>query len=47
MLEETGFKRELPSIDVQYFPLQACSLTSTAFTLPASSVAASNSRYLV
>jgi len=45
MFEKGGGGRDLPSVDVQYFPLQVCALTSTAFVLPANSAAASKSRY--
>jgi hypothetical protein len=43
MFAKSEGARELPYIDVQYFPLQACALTSTAFVLPAGSAAASKS----
>jgi len=47
MFAKTEGEREPPSIDVQYFPMQACALTSTAFVLPVGSAAALQSRYSV
>lgn len=47
MFAKNEGERELPSIDVQYFPMQACALTSTAFILPTGSAAALKSRYSV